>query len=364
MATSINLGVPCWVDGPPLDAGVPFRTYDVGCRVLDVGTAAAVQVPGGVYPGLGAMAVTASSGLSVQVAAGYCCVPSPTVGQGGYIFGTLTAAALTLASADPDNPRIDLVVAYVDDTGSSEGGCGVTAVTGTPATVPTAPSLSPPPAWATATLVLAQVTVPPAAATLTPGAITDQRSWVVAPGGVLPISSPAAAPAAPPSQLMYDLSRGLLVQGTGTAGTVGLLGGAWSPALAFQKTPLSDSASRGALTPVLSVNVTTNGVTDLEVYAKWPGLYVSAGPLIVTMTVAVDGTVLDQAPVYVQSVTSTAPGNGGSFRAYTSALNATTPAAGTHTVTFGFQSASTSATTTLACSSTAQGVLRVAPAVA
>jgi hypothetical protein len=33
-------------------------------------------------------------------------------------------------------------------------------------------------------------------------------------------------------------------------------------------------------------------------------------------------------------------------------------------VTFTFQSASTSATTTLACSSTAQGVLRVSPAVA
>ena len=57
----------------------------------------------------------------MQVAAGYCCVPSPTTGQGGYVFGTLTAQTLTLAAADPSNPRIDLVVAYVNDTGSQCG---------------------------------------------------------------------------------------------------------------------------------------------------------------------------------------------------------------------------------------------------
>jgi len=74
--------------------------------------------------------------------------------------------------------------------------------------------------------------------------------------------------------------------------------------------------------------------------------------------------VLDQAPIYAQSATSTAPANGGSFRAYTSASNGTLPGFGTHVVTFSFQSASTSLTTTMACSNTAQGVLRVSPAIA
>ena len=364
MATSVSCGTPAWVDGPAMDAGVPFRAYDVGCRTINVGTAAAVQVPGGVYPGLGAMQVTAASGLSIQVAAGYCCIPSPTVGQGGYVFGTLTAQTLTLAAADPSNPRIDLVVAWVNDTGTAAGGCGIAVITGTAATPPTVPSLSSVPVPSTAVLILAQVTIPPTAVALASGAITDQRSWVVAPGGILPISSPAAAPAAPASQLMYDLSRGLLVQGTGTAGAVGLLSGAWAPALAYRKTTLSDSAAKGALTPVLSVSVTTDGATDIEVYAKWPGLYLTAAPLIVTMSVAIDGVVLDQCPVYAQSVTPTAPGNGGSFRAYTSLGNATTPTAATHTVSFSFQSASTSATTTMACSSAAQACLRVSPAVA
>ena len=214
-------------------------------RAINVGTAAAVQVPGGVYPGLGAMQVTPASGLSVQVAAGYCCVPSPTVGQGGYIFGTLTAQTLNLAAADPANARIDLVVAYVNDTGSSAGGCGIAVVTGTPATPPTAPSPSSTPVASTAVLVLAQVTVPPAAVALASGAITDQRSWVVAPGGVLPISGPTAAPAAPATQLFYDLSRNLLCRGTGTAGTVALLtGGAWTPALVYKTSAVNDSAAK------------------------------------------------------------------------------------------------------------------------
>jgi hypothetical protein len=213
-------------------------------------------------------------------------------------------------------------------------------------------------------MVLAQVLIPAAAVALASGAVTDQRSYVVAPGGILPISSAATAPAVPPSQIMYDLSRNVLVQGTGTAGTVDLISGAWTPALVYRKTTLSDSTAKGALTSVLSVSVTTDGVTDISVYAKWPGVYVSAGPLIVTMSVSIDGVALDQAPIYVQSQTPSAPGNGGCFRAYTSASNATTPTAGTHTITFAFQSASTTATTTLACSSTAQGVLRVAPAVA
>ena len=73
---------------------------------------------------------------------------------------------------------------------------------------------------------------------------------------------------------------------------------------------------------------------------------------------------LDQAPIDVQSASSASPANGGSWRYYTSSGQGTTPAAGTHTITFRFQSASTSQTTTMKCSSTALACLRVAPAVA
>ena len=360
MASSISLGPPLWIDGPSLDANVPFRAFDVATRVLNVGTATAVAVPGGVYPGIGAMGVSAGSGLSVQVAAGYCCVPSPTANNGGYIFGTLVAQTLTLAAADDSSPRTDLIVARVYDTGNSASYCDVEVVTGTPATPPVTPALP------SAAIPLATVSVPVAAVALASGAISDQRSYVVAPGGILPIANAAAAPAAPSTQLMMDMSRNLLVQGTGTAGVVSLLGtGGWSPALDLVSSPVSDSSDKGAVTQVASVSITTDGATDIEIYYKWPGFYVSASPpLMVALSVAIDGTVLDQTPVYVESDSSGSPGNGGSARYYTSSGQGNTPTAATHTVTFRFQSASESLTTTMQCASTALACLRVAPAVA
>ena len=359
MASSVSCGTALWMDGPALDANNPFRQYDVGARVLNVGTPSAVAIPGGVFPGLGAMQVTAGSGLSVQVAAGYCCVPSPTTGNGGYIFGTLTAATLTLAAADNSNPRTDLIIARVYDSGSSSSYCDVEVVTGTPATPPVTPSTP------AAAIPLAVVSVPTSAVALASGAISDQRSYVVAPGGILPITSPAAAPAVPASQLMYDLSRNLLVQGTGTAGSVSLLStGSWSPALAYKSSTVTDSSHKGDLTTVASVSVTTDGDTDIEIYYKWPGIYVSSAPLVVALSVAIDGTILDQTPVYAESSSSSSPANGGSARYYTSGGQATTPSAGTHTISFAFQSASESVTTTMPCTSTALGILRVAPAVA
>jgi hypothetical protein len=358
--SSIALGPPLWCDGPSLDAGLPFRCYDVATRVYSAGTSTAVAVPGGVYPGIGAMGVSSSSGLNVQVAAGYCCVPHPTAGQGGYIFGTLQAQNLSLAAADPVNPRIDLIVARVYDTGDSASYCDVEVVSGTAATPPAQPSAP------SAAIALASVYVPAASVALASGAVTDLRTYVVAPGGILPIANSAAAPAAPATQVMYDMSRNLLVQGTGTAGTTALLNtGAWTPALSYVSHSVSDSSSRGSLTQVTSVSVTVDGSTDLEIYYKWPGLYAGSAPLLVTMSVAIDGTVLDQTPVYVQSSSSSSPANGGSARYYTEAANATTPSAGTHTITFSFQSASTGTTTTMACSSApALACLRVSPAVA
>ena len=347
------------MDGPSLDASVPFAPTMWRLASVNVGTSAAVQVPGGVYPGLGAMQVSAASGLSVQVAAGYCCVPSPTANNGGYVFGTLTAATPDSRGGRRQQP------AYRPDRGQGlrlrhqPSYADVEVVTGTPATPPMAPSLP------SASIPLAAVSVPVAAVALASGAVSDQRSYVVAPGGILPITSPSAAPAVPASQIMYDLSRNLLVQGTGTAGTVSLLGtGGWSPALAYKSSTVSDSANKGALTTVTSVSITTDGATDIEVYYKWPGFYVSSAPLMVTLSVAIDGTILDQTPIYVESSSSSSPGNGGSARYYTSSGQGTTPTAATHTVTFAFQSASESLTTTMACASAALGILRVAPAVA
>jgi hypothetical protein len=356
VASSISLGTPAFLDDAADTGQTPFRTYEIGSRVLNVGTSSANQVAGGVFPGGGAMGVSPGSGMAVQVAAGYCCVPNATSTQGGYVFGTMVAQSLTLASADPSNPRIDLVVAYVNDLGTSASACYVQVVTGTAAGSPSAPAAPSP------SITLAQVYVAAGVASITTGNITDERSYVVPPGGILPIQNAAAAPAVPASQLMYNLATGTLCQGTGTAGNVASLPVLpWAPVMALATTSVTDSAAKGSLTTIASLSFTTSGSTDIEVYYKWPGFEVSAAPLLVTLEVQIGSTVLDQTVIYPAS--SSNRGAGGSARYFTSSGQGNTPAAGTYTVTFSFQSASGSATTTMFAASTAPAILRVTPVV-
>lgn len=356
MASSVNCGTPLYVDDAPMTAQAPFRQYDIGTRSLNLGTGTANQVAGGVYPGAGAMAVIAGSGLTVVVSAGYCCVPNSASGlQGGYVTGLMNSAALSLASADPAQKRIDLVCVTVNDLGTSASSAGVQVITGTAAASPAAPALP------SDSIPLANVTVPAGASSLGPGAVADQRSWTVAPGGILPIASSTAAPAVPASQFMYDQSTSSLVQGTGTAGTVSPLPVLpWSPVVSAQTSPVSDVAAKGALTAIATAMITTDGSTDIEVYYKWTGLKASAGvPLLVTMSVAIDAVTLDQTNISVPS--ASVYGAGGSARYYTDSGLGTTPGPGTHTVTFAFQSASPAATTTLQAAASGPAILRVAP---
>lgn len=353
MASSVGLGTPLFVDDAPMTASTPFRSYEVGTRVNNVGTASANQVAEGVFPGVGAMAVSPGSGLAVQVAAGYCCVAAASAVQGGYVFGAMTSQGLTLAAADPTNPRIDLVTAQVTDTGTSASSCSLNIVTGTAAFSPSPPSIP------STAIVLAAVLVGAGVASLTTANITDERAYVTAPGGILPISSAAAAPAAPPWQLFYNVSAGALVTGSGVAGVVSPLPVLpWAPVISQVATTMSDSGSPGTLTTITTASITTGG-EDIEVYYKWPGWTVSTAPLLVTVQVSLDGTVMDQTVLFPAS--STLASCGGSARWFSSAAASTTPSAGSHTVTFAFRSASGSATTTLAASGTALAVLRAAP---
>jgi hypothetical protein len=356
LASSVSLGVPAFVDAAADSAQTPFRQFDVGSRVIQAGTASANAVGGGVFPGGGAMAVSAGSGMAVVCAAGLCCVPNSTSAlQGGYITGTMTSAALTLAAADPSNYRIDLVCVTVNDLGTASSNAEVQVVTGTPASSPSAPSLP------ANSISLAQVLVAPGSSSVTTGSITDERAYVVAPGGVLPIASSSAAPAAPAWQLMYDLATNAVVQGTGTAGTTAPLTLLpWSPVVSVATTNVSDVAAKGVLTTIATASITTDGSTDIEIYYKATGWKASGSvPLLVTMQVSLDSTVLDQCVISVPS--TSVFGAGGSARFYTSAAQSNTPGAGSHTITFAFQSASTSVTTTLSAAASAPAMLRVAP---
>ena len=115
MASSVTLLGPQYRDGTTLTS-LMMRQLTGGTRVADAGTATAVAPLGGVITGLAAaMKVTAGSGMQVLVNAGYCAVPHPTTGHGVYFFGTMVQEALTVATADGSHPRIDIVVARVNE---------------------------------------------------------------------------------------------------------------------------------------------------------------------------------------------------------------------------------------------------------
>lgn len=112
--------------------------------------------------------------MSVNVAAGQCAIlgTQNTIYQGLY-SGALNDATvnLTIAAADPTNPRIDIVVASVQDAAysGSNNQWLPQVITGTPAPSPS------PPATPANSIVLAQVAVAANATSITSGNITDKR---------------------------------------------------------------------------------------------------------------------------------------------------------------------------------------------
>lgn len=142
--------------------------------------------------GSGALAVTASSpaNMSVNVAAGMVWIPGTLGATGGlpYNLGSQTGYGLpgffttqgsycayndatvnlTIAAADPTNPRIDIVCASIQDAqyAGSNNQSVLQVITGTPAPSPSAPSAP------ASSVVLAQVAVAAAASSITAGNIT------------------------------------------------------------------------------------------------------------------------------------------------------------------------------------------------
>jgi hypothetical protein len=354
VATSVNCGIPLWVDDPAMDASTPFRTYEIGTKVYNGGTTAANQIPGGVFPGMGAMAVNAAGGMNISVNAGYCCCPnSSSALQGAYVFGLMNAQTFALNAASATLPRIDIVVANVADLGTDASAAYVQVITGTPAAAPT------PPAAPANSITLAQILVGAGVTSVTAANVTDVRSYVVAPGGILPIQSEAFAPAVPATQFLYNIATNQLVTGTGTAGSVTLPSILpWAPQVAVGAANVF-AGSAGASASVLSVSATTTG-EDLEIYIKWTGVEGSAQ--YIAMNVTVDGALAGSLDVVSLGTTSYATA-GGSAHFYTSSAQGNTPVAGTHTIAWSFQAggAGTSVHDGIIATATSPSILRVAP---
>ena len=218
MTTPYNAGYPVFVDGAYYPAAV-WRQYDGGPAVQDAGSAASVSPAGGVFgdPASAMLVTPLATGLTVTVNAGYCSVPSST-GLGAYRFGLMQAATLAVAANSTGSTRLDYVIAGVNDIGAGSAAY-VEYLTGT----------TTPPAQPANSILLAEVSVPNGATSLTAGNITDLRGFVAAPGCIIPVTSAATAPSGPDGQLFYDIPTGQLLYSPVTVVTEELTGsGDWT----------------------------------------------------------------------------------------------------------------------------------------
>lgn len=315
---------PAWaMDGPVYDANTA-RVNSVAAGYFNSG---AGQVANGILPSGGQMAVTAGSGMSVSIAAGYAVVASGSGSTyGGYTFGT-PAGSLTIATSDPVNPRIDLVVAFVDDLGSSSSVTGIQVVTGTPAPSPSVPAVT----GVTGYVTLAQVLVPAGSTSVTSGNITDVRPWTAGQGGIIPVWAPSAVPAGYQGLYVHDRSSGRLAHDpAGALKQPHVL--PFTPQQNVKNTSTT-LGTTGATLTICTVSITVDGSTDIECTYKWAGLQQGVSQTYgVEFVLAVDGTSVDT--VYETLGVTPDAAAGGCVVYRTSGAASTTPSAGPHSVTF------------------------------
>jgi hypothetical protein len=322
MATSVSLGAVPWMDGPTYDASV-LRFADAAALAYGSGSV------GGVYQNISRMTVAAQSGMNITVDAGTAVVPSAAgVTDGAYRVTSNAQRVLTATTADPVNPRIDLVVAGVTDNGNNTSSGYVSIIAGTPSASPTAPSLP------SNALGLAQVRVAANATTITSGNITDVRTFQCAPGGILPVSTTSAAPSGVNGQYGYDLANDRVFH-MAQAGPRQARVLPWAPVMASNS---ANVANTGSETTILTVSVTTDGSTDIEIFCKWRGILVaSSGGLDMraTMKLYIGSTLVDDLQAYNPRNDGNSRG-GGVLIHQTDASLGDTPSAGTHTIKWTF----------------------------
>jgi microcystin-dependent protein len=157
-----------WMQGT---VGAPYTSPAAKDRILFE-----VLYDEGVFDGLTAVQRVAGANMSVDVNIGRACITGDdAANQGLYIARhTVSVTNVPLSTADPTNPRIDLVGLRVRDAaylGGANSDVILDKVTGTPAASPAVP------ATPASFLVLAQIAVAASTASIVTANITDKRIW-------------------------------------------------------------------------------------------------------------------------------------------------------------------------------------------
>lgn len=330
MATSVNTSLPLWLAGCTYDAngGNDLRNSGVGAYFYDQGivTGNTVGMLGGVIGGSG-LVVSPGTGMTVTVQPGHFAVPnSGTPTAGGYASTLTSLATLTVQTADPSNPRIDLVYAGVTDNGNNTSFGQVAILTGVAAPSPSVPTL---PANA---IPLGQVTVSAGASSITSGMIADVRPFTTTTGGVLVAAKGSVTGYL--GQIAYDKASGSFYHNNNVSSATQLHVLPWQPVVTKRNTNITVGYT-GQEVNVLTATVTTDGYTDIEIFFKVPAVS-SAGVHGTTWIrpewrAYIDSTQVDT--IYGPQIAADTTWQGGvSWSYFTSSATGDTPSAGTHTI--------------------------------
>jgi hypothetical protein len=326
MVTSVALHNAVWMDGVQVNAN-DVRLQTVAGMLTGASPSGATGIaarPGVRYGTGNPMQVGASSGMSVTVNAGVAFVQGSTSATAGMYTGCLdTTTTLTATTSDPTNPRIDNVIVQFVDVGTSSSTGTVNIQAGTPAASPVAPTLP------ANSLLLAQIAVGAGVSTITSGNITDKRVFTVAQGGILPMANVSGGISGPAGLYAHDLSSGRLKVSDGSGNARAPKTGAFTPVSTLGAATVT--AVLNSFTPIVSVNVTTDGATEVEVYAAWLAITPTGSASVgdyAEMAMYLDGSPIPPGSAYIYRAdsTSTNPGDLGSIRLWI------TPSAGTHNI--------------------------------
>lgn len=362
MTTQMTTSLPLWLAGCTYDSdggnglrasGVAAYFYDPG---IVTGGGTTIGVLGGVIGGSG-LIVRAGTGMSVTVQPGHFVVPntaSPTAG--GYVSTLTTLATLTVQTADPSNPRIDIVVAYVSDVGTSASFGAVEIITGVAAPTPSTPAAP------ANSITLSQLTVPAAATAITSGMLADVRPFTTTTGGVL--VAPKGSVTGYRGQIGFDVPSGSFYHNDNTSNATQMHVLPWEPVVQKLSSTVTVAGDQAEHTIISTTIPITDGYTDVELFFKCPAitsLAVHSGSIIrVEFRMYVDGSVVDT--FYSGEVTAdTLWQSGVAWSYYTSPATGDTPASGTHTVKITAQNTASTIGYNIIASSASNILLRIEP---
>lgn len=327
MALFVNAHPDAWMDGVAV-AGQDLRLELAGAFLTGASPSGSTGIAArpGVRYGTGSpLLVQPSSGMTISVNAGVAWVQGTVSATAGMYTCCLdTTSTITVATSDPSNPRIDNVICQIVDNGNNTSTTRVTLQTGTPAPSPSAPTLP------ANSLLLATVTVPALASSISAGNISDQRVYAVATGGILPMGNVSGGVTGPAGTYVDDLSTGRLKRTDGSGNARAVKTSAFAPAL---QRSTSSFTINGTVSTLLTQSVTVDGVTEVEVRAGYRNVSPISGPVVgdsLLFQVLMDGSAFPDSfgGWYFRQESTAITGGGGTSLAFWG-----TPAAGTHTFT-------------------------------